>query len=190
MDTLNLPKQTPAGRRKTKAVSGARVLTSIEALHMLEEKERKKKEEQEEKKRKRQEREQKKLQRLEEQKRKQEERATKQAERQKAAQEKAKKKGTGNSRKRKEGEYSGTSSAGTNPKRTKAAKSDIGLQGREVSSNECAACFGLYEDVDPDSGDITQEWIQCTDEDCGVWMHTERLDKCDDDFVCCICGAI
>ena len=123
--------------------------------------------------------------------RKQEERAMKQAERQKAAQEKAKKKGTGNSRKCKEGEYSGTSSAGTNPKKTKAAKSDIGLQGREVSSNECAACFGLYEeDVDPDSGDITREWIQCTDEDCGVWMHTECLDKCDDDFVCCICGAI
>ena len=78
-----------------------------------------------------------------------------------------------------------------NPKKTKAAKSDIGLQGREVSSNECAACFGLYEeDIDPDSGDITREWIQCTDEDCGVWMHTECLDKCDDDFVCCICGAI
>ena len=106
----------------------------------------------------------------------------KQAERQKAAQEKAKKKGTGNSRKRKEGEYSGTSSAGTNPKKTKAAKSNIGLQGQEVLSNECAACFGLYEDVDPDSGDITREWIQCTDEDCGVWMHTECLDKCDDDF--------
>ena len=79
-DILNLPKQTPAGRRKIKAVSGARVLTSIEARHMLEEKERKKKEEQEEKERKRQEREQKKLQRLEEQKRKQEERAMKQAE--------------------------------------------------------------------------------------------------------------
>ena len=67
-DILNLSKQTPAGRRKTKAVSGARVLTSIEACHMLEEKEQKKKEEQEEKERKRQEREQKKLQRLEEQK--------------------------------------------------------------------------------------------------------------------------
>ena len=113
----------------------------------------------------------------------------KQAERQKAAQEKAKKKGTSNSRKCKEGEYSGTSSSGMNPK--KAAKSDIGLRGREVSSNECAACFGLHEeDVDPDSGDITREWIQCTDEDCGVWMHTECLDKCDDDFVCYICGAI
>ena len=56
----------------------------------------------------------------------------KQAERQKAAQEEAKKKGTGNSRKCKEREYSGTSSTVMNPKKTKAAKSDIGLQGREV----------------------------------------------------------
>lgn len=190
-DILNIPKQTPAGRRKTKAVGGARVLTSIEARRMLEEKERKKKEEQEEKDRKRQEREQKKLQRQEEQKKKQEERAMKQAERQKVAQEKAKKKGTVSSRKHKGGESSGTSSSGTNPKKMKVAKSDVGLQRREVSSNECAACFGLYdEDVDPDSGDITQDWIQCTDEDCGVWTHTECLDKCDDDFVCCICGAI
>ena len=48
---LNLPKQTPLGRRKTKAVGGARVLTSIEAHCMLDEKELKKKEEQIEKER-------------------------------------------------------------------------------------------------------------------------------------------
>ena len=106
-------------------------------------------------------------------------------------QEKAKKKGTGNSRKHKEGECLGTSSSGPNPKKMETAKSNIRLQRREVSSNECAACFGLYdEDVDPDSGDIIQDWIQCTDEGWGVWTHTECLDKCDDDFVCGICGAI
>ena len=64
-DILNLPNQTPTGRRKIKAVSGARVLTSIEARRILEEKEHKKKEELEEKERKKQEREQKKLQRQE-----------------------------------------------------------------------------------------------------------------------------
>ena len=68
--------------------------------------------------------------------------------------------------------------------------SDFKLR-REVSSNECAVCFGLYdEDVDPDSGDMTQDWIQCTDKNCGVWTHTECLDKCDDDYVCYICGVI
>ena len=55
-DILNFPKQTPAGRRKTKTVSGARVLTSTEARRMLEEKEHKKKEQEEEKERKKLER--------------------------------------------------------------------------------------------------------------------------------------
>ena len=75
---FTIPKQTPAGWRKTKAVGGARALTSIEACCMLEEKEHKKKEV---KGRQRQEREQKKLERQEEQKKKPQERATKQAER-------------------------------------------------------------------------------------------------------------
>ena len=58
------------------------------------------------------------------------------------------------------------------------ARSDDGLQRREVSSNECAACFGLYdEDVDPDSGHVTRDWIQCIDEDCGVWTHAQCLDN-------------
>ena len=48
--------------------------------------------------------------------------------------------------------------------------SDDGLQ---VSSNECAACFGLYdEDVDLDSGHVTRDWIQCTDEDCGIYVDS------------------
>jgi len=181
-DILNLPNQTPTGRRKAKSVSGARVLTSIEARHMLEEKERKKQEEKEEKEQKKKEREQKKLQRQEEQRKKQEERAAKQAKR---AQKKAKK--ATNSKKRKAGE---TSAQATNPKK-KRSDSDNGLQGREVSSNECARCFGLYdEDVDPDTGDVTCDWIQCTSDNCGVWMHTECLAKCDGDYVCCVCETL
>ena len=27
------------------------------------------------------------------------------------------------------------------------------------------------------------EWIQCTDDDCNVWMHTDCLEKNNDDFV-------
>ena len=63
-----------------------------------------------------------------------------------------------------------------------------GCQGREASSNECAACFGLYEyDVDPETGDVVCEWIQCTGDDCNVWMHTDCVEKKHNDFVC---GAI
>ena len=62
--------------------------------------------------------------------------------------------------------------------------SDGGLQGREVSSNECDYCFGLYDkDIDPETGDVTCDWIQCTNKDCCVWIHTECLDKCDGYYV-------
>ena len=155
-DILNLPSQTPSGRRKSKAVSGARVLTSLEACRMLEEKEQKKKDEIEEKERRKQEREQKKLQR-QEQRKKQEERATKQAEKLKIAQEKAKQKVVSN--KRRKPRESSSSSHPPNSKKKRNEK-EGGCQGREASSNECAACFGLYEDdVDPETGDVVCEWI-------------------------------
>ena len=80
----------------------------------------------------------------------------------------AKKRGASNSRKRKEGEVSGISSSG-NSKKKKSVSESGGLQRREVSSNECAACFGLHEeDIDLDSGDVMREWIQCTEEDCSA----------------------
>jgi len=65
---------------------------------------------------------------------------------------------TVNSRKCKEGESSGTLSSGTIPKKMKVANTEVGLQKQEFRPNECAVCFGLYnEDVDPDSGDITYD---------------------------------
>ena len=182
-DILNLPKQTPTGRRKTKTVSGAKVLTSIEARRILEEKERKKKKEREEKERKKQEREQKKLQRQEEQRKKQEQRAAKQVECQKPTQERAKRKPSWKHN------CFGASSSATKSK--KNSDSDMGLQRREVSSNECAVCFGLYdEDVNSETGDLMSDWIQCTNNDCAVWVHTECLDKCDGDYVCRICETL
>lgn len=47
-----------------------------------------------------------------------------------------------------------------------------GLQEAEISISECAACFGLYED-DITDGQLMHEWIQCTDPDCGKWMHVD-----------------
>ena len=39
---------------------------------------------------------------------------------------------------------------------------DTGHQHHEISQNECAGCFGLYEE------DTSEEWIQYTNESCGV----------------------
>ena len=52
---------------------------------------------------------------------------------------------------------------------------DDGLQRHEISKDECAACFGLFED-DPDS----VEWIECTNESCKVWCHADCLERCDE----------
>ena len=62
---------------------------------------------------------------------------------------------------------------------------DTEIQYREISTNECAACFGLYED-DPDP----VEWIQCTNKDCKVWSHAECLEMCEDAHVCVICETL
>ena len=47
------------------------------------------------------------------------------------------------------------------PKKKKSTD-DQGLQGHEISSSECAAYFGLYEDDVNDEDDVTCDWIQCT----------------------------
>ena len=76
----------------------------------------------------------------------------------------------------------------TKPKKKKA-NGNTGLQRQEVSSNECAICFGLYdEDLDSETEDLMSDWIQCTNDGCGVWVHAECLGKCDGDCVCCVCG--
>ena len=41
---------------------------------------------------------------------------------------------------------------------------EVGLQRREISESECAACFGQWED------DETEEWLKCTNDKCGVWQ--------------------
>ena len=61
----------------------------------------------------------------------------------------------------------------------------------EISVNECAVCFGTYEDdIDDITGHVTTEWIQCTNEKCAVWCHADCLDTSDGDYVCTICQAI
>ena len=73
------------------------------------------------------------------------------------------------------------SSDTVNPKRQKICEDEcdeVGLQHREISESECAVCFGQWEEDD------TEEWLMCTNDKCGVWSHTDFLEKCDDAYVC------
>jgi len=58
-------------------------------------------------------------------------------------------------------------------------------QHHEISKDECAACFGLYED-DADS----VEWIECMNGNCQVWCHAECLEMCENAYVCVICQTL
>ena len=68
----------------------------------------------------------------------------------------------------------------------KKSTDDQGLQRRKILS-ECAACFRLYEDDVNDHGDVKSDWIQCTNEQCSLWMHTTCLDKSDGGYICAVC---
>ena len=76
------------------------------------------------------------------------------------------------------------SSDTANPKRQQICEDEcdeVGLQHREISESECAVCFGQWEEDD------TEEWLMCTNDKCGVWSHTDCLEKCDDAYVCFLC---
>ena len=54
-----------------------------------------------------------------------------------------------------------------------------GVQDKEISSNDCAVCFGLYQD-DLSSAGCTNEW-------CKKWMHSQRL-QVNNDLQLNVCG--
>ena len=66
-------------------------------------------------------------------------------------------------------------------KKVNESDDDGGLQHCEISKNNCATCFGQWEDDDD-----AVEWLCYT---CGVWSHTECLEKCDDAsiYICAFC---
>ena len=150
----------------------ARVLTSAESIALLEKKA-KKLEGMEEKQRKEKEREMKNIAQEEEKKRKALEREAKKSEAQKD------KKNKGATKKRPV-----RSSDTGNPKCQKICEDEcdeVGLQHHEILESECAVCFGHWEEDDAD------EWLICTNEKCGVWSHTDCLEKSDDAYVCVLC---
>ena len=62
-----------------------------------------------------------------------------------------------------------------------------GVQDKEISSNECAVCFGLYQDDLSSAGKLMREWVECTNERCKKWMHSQCLQVNNDLYICGIC---
>ena len=65
-----------------------------------------------------------------------------------------------------------------------------GVQTKEIRNDECAVCFGLYEDDLSPTGKLEKDWLQCTNDECMKWMHAECLEQDEDDlFMCTHCGT-
>ena len=188
--TLPTPTST-----KSKPPGSARVLTSAESLTMIIEKEQKKKEEEEAKEARKREREEK-LQREAEKERKAKERELKRAWPLKGREKRLKLLQTERQRKQ---NYRAVKPRAEKPKkrqgvskvfvtRSKTA-SGYAPQHHESGNNECTLCFRNYNDDLSDDGTLTREWIQCTDDVCGKWMHEDCPPKNEDGCSVCPCGA-
>ena len=55
----------------------------------------------------------------------------------------------------------------------------------EISTSECAACFGLYEE----DLSLTEDWVECTN--CEKWMHSRCVQLDDQELkACCVCSTL
>ena len=197
---LNVPSLPP------KKASSARVLTSTQAIALMEEKIRKKEQEQEAKEARKKEREEKKLAREQEARKKAAERQRKAEAKQEEARRKAEEKERKAAEKRKallEKEAAKKTREEARKKRTtrfqqnKENVRDAELQAPSTSSqvttsdgdqqNECSVCMGKYED-DFTDGELQNEWICCTG--CGRWMHVDCLVCENSTFMCVLCNVV
>lgn len=188
------------------SVSCAWVLTSAEAISLMEAKQRKKQEEIEVKEARKRERVEKKQQREEEAKRKAEEKERKAAERKKAQAEKEaerKRKAEEREMKRKQKADSKLQkrSLKSNNKENmpesdqavgggeSSTPPDDGIMSTSSDQNECSICLGRYED-DLSNGVLQKEWVRCTNTNsCGLWMHRDCLSMEGNSYVCYICNV-
>lgn len=72
----------------------------------------------------------------------------------------------------------------------KPEQSESGLQNHEISNDECALCFGLYEDDFSSTGKLQREWVQCTRMTCKKWMYSDCLNQENNKYVCRLCKMI
>ena len=64
---------------------------------------------------------------------------------------------------------------------------------QEISKDMCYVCLGLWkDDMDEETGCLMpgREWIQCSDEECGVWSHVECLEETAGGFSCSVCQNV
>ena len=173
------------------SIKWSRVLTSAEAIALLEKKARRKKEEEQAKELKEERMRRKETQREEEKKKKAEERVRKEAERKKKAEEREQiEKQKAKAREAERWYKVGLNLANREncSSRRRSVVEDV-LQEAEINSIECAACFRLYED-DVADGQLTQGWIQCTENSCGKWIHVSCLDTDGEMCICSVCKNI
>ena len=174
---LHHPESNSNACKKKGTTSTARVLTSEDSLSMLMMKEKQKRELEEAKEKRKKEREEKKKAKEEENKRKAEEKVRKAEEKRKEQEKKQKLKRTKKNTLRQQDDSLSDST-------------EDGVQGNEILSDECAICFGLYEDDLSTTGKLEKDWVQCTNHTCQKWMHAECLEQDEDDlFLCTHCST-
>ena len=64
---------------------------------------------------------------------------------------------------------------------------------QEISKDMCCVCLGLWkDDMDEEKGCLMpgHVWIQCSDEECGVWSHVECLEEAAGGFSCSVCQNV
>ena len=180
---LNHPILSATPKSRAKKSNGPCVLTSSEVIAMMEAKEEQKKEEQEAKELRKKEHEEKKQQREQEKIRKAEEKLKREAERKRRAEEREIEKKQKTEQREAEKKRKAELRQKQGAEREKCIRSvkqqasvtESGIQSAKISSNECAACLGAYED-DVIDGVLGKEWIQCTNSyACGKWMHYSCL---------------
>ena len=167
-------------KKGNNAKSIARVLNSAESLALLIEKERKKKEEEEQKAKRKEEREKKRREKEEEKKKKAELRKKKEEEKLK---QKSKKSGN------KSHKIPPAAAKPSSDSEVEADDDEYGVQNREISNNECAVCFGLYQDDLSTTGKLMREWVECTNQRCKKWMHSQCLQDDNGLYVCGVCNC-
>ena len=62
----------------------------------------------------------------------------------------------------------------------RSGEDEDGVQSHEISNNECAVCFGLYQDDLSSTGKLLTEWVECTNAGCKKWMHAQCLQLSDE----------
>ena len=191
----------PTPVRKTTSATNqcARILTSTESLKFLMDKEQKKKMEAEEKARKKLEREEKRKAKEEEKKAKEEAKKAKEEEKKAKEEERKSKEEARKKEKEAKKAQQAEKTVCTRKRKSAAGPSKVYPKRRQLQDtcqdsgqDTCSVCFGIYKDDIDDTGCLLPdcEWIQCNDEDCGVWSHIQCLEEVAGGFMCSICQSV